>query len=79
MAARFIFAFASSWNVYIASMTVVRTDRRFTLPIAVDLFVAQLEVSGSVIQSACALPRLLLLLLGPKFLIKAFGFGSLAD
>lgn len=81
MIAVLIFAFAASWNDYILSLMLIRDDKLFTLPVAISLFVTQLHFNWAVIQAAAlllAVPGLLLLLGGQKYLVRGFG-GGLAN
>ena len=60
---------------------LIRNDQLFTLPVAVSLFVTQLQFNWAVIQAAAvllAVPGLLLLLLGQRYLVRGFG-GGLAN
>jgi len=82
LAAVFIFAFAASWNDYTLSLMLVRDNQLLTLPVAVSLFVTQLQFNWAVIQSGAillAVPGLALLLLGQRYLVRAFGGGGLAN
>ena len=81
LAAIFIFAFAASWNDYTLSLMLVRDNQMLTLPVSVSLFVTQLQFNWAVIQSGAillAVPGLILLLLGQRYLVRAFGGGGLA-
>jgi len=82
VAAVFIFAFAASWNDYVFGLMLIRDDQKFTLPISMGLFVQQMQMNWAVIQAAnilLALPGLLLLLFGQKYLVKGFETGGLAN
>jgi multiple sugar transport system permease protein len=81
MAAVMIFAFAASWNDYVLSLMLIRDDKLFTLPVAISLFVTQLHFNWAIIQAAAlllAVPGLLLLMVGQRYLVKGFG-GGLAN
>jgi multiple sugar transport system permease protein len=81
-AAVLIFAFAASWNDYTLSLMLIRDDQLYTLPVSVSLFVTQLHFNWAVIQGAAiliAVPGLVLLVLGQRYLVRAFGGGGLAN
>lgn len=82
LVAVYIFAFAASWNDYVLGMMLLRDDQMFTLPIAMSLFVEQMDLNWAVIQAAnvlLALPGLLLVLFGQKYLIRGFQTSGLAN
>ncbi|ADH91587.1 binding-protein-dependent transport systems inner membrane component [Ancylobacter novellus DSM 506] len=82
LAAVFIFAFAASWNDYVLGLMLIRDDKNFTLPIAMSLFVQQTELNWAVIQAAnflLAVPGLLLVLFGRKYLVRGFQTSGLAN
>ncbi len=82
VAAVFIFAFAASWNDYVFSVMLIHQDQQFTLPLAMSLFVQQMQMNWAIIQGASillALPGLLLLLFGHRYLVKGFAAGGLAN
>lgn len=82
LTAVFIFAFAASWNDFVLALMLIRDDQKFTLPIAMSLFVQQMELNWAVIQAAnflLALPGLLLVLFGRKYLMRGFQTGGLAN
>jgi len=61
---------------------LIRDDQKFTLPIAMSLFVQQMELNWAVIQAAnflLALPGLLLVLFGRKYLVRGFQTSGLAN
>jgi multiple sugar transport system permease protein len=82
LTAVFIFAFAASWNDFVLGLMLIRDDQKFTLPIAMSLFVQQMELNWAVIQAAnflLALPGLLLVLFGRKYLVRGFQTSGLAN
>ncbi|MDB5741848.1 MAG: binding-protein-dependent transport system inner rane component [Polaromonas sp.] len=82
LAAVFIFGFAASWNDYVLGLMLIRDDKMFTLPIAMSLFVQQMDLNWAVIQAAnilLALPGLLLVLFGQKYLVRGFQTSGLAN
>lgn len=82
LTAVFIFAFAASWNDYVLGLMLIHDDQKFTLPIAMSLFVQQMELNWAVIQAAnflLALPGLLLVLFGRKYLLRGFQTSGLAN
>lgn len=82
LAAVFIFGFAASWNDYVLGLMLIRDDQMFTLPIAMSLFVKQMDMNWALIQAAnvlLALPGLLLVLFGQKYLVRGFQTSGLAN
>lgn len=82
LTAVFIFAFAASWNDFVLGLMLIRDDQKFTLPIAMSLLVQQMELNWAVIQAAnflLALPGLLLVLFGRKYLVRGFQTSGLAN
>jgi multiple sugar transport system permease protein len=82
LAAVFIFGFAASWNDYVFGLMLIRDDQMFTLPIAMSLFVQQMDLNWAIIQAAnvlLALPGLLLVLFGQKYLVRGFQTTGLAN
>ncbi len=82
LTAVYIFAFAASWNDFVLGLMLMRDDQMFTLPIAMSLFVQQMELNWAVIQAAnflLALPGLLLVLFGRKYLVRGFQTSGLAN
>lgn len=82
LAAVFIFGFAASWNDYVLGLMLIRDDKMFTLPIAMSLFVQQMDLNWAMIQAASvllALPGLLLVLFGQKYLVRGFQTSGLAN
>lgn len=82
LTAVYIFAFAASWNDFVLGLMLIRDDQKFTLPIAMSLFVQQMELNWAVIQGAnflLALPGLLLVLFGRKYLVRGFQTSGLAN
>lgn len=82
LAAVFIFGFAASWNDYVLGLMLIRDDQMFTLPIAMSLFVQQMDLNWALIQAAnvlLALPGLLLVLFGQKYLVRGFQTSGLAN
>ncbi len=82
LAAVFIFGFAASWNDYVFGLMLIRDDQMFTLPIAMSLFVQQMDLNWAVIQAAnilVALLGLLLVLFGQNYLVRGFQTSGLAN
>lgn len=82
LAAVFIFGFAASWNDYVLGLMLIRDDQMFTLPIAMSLFVQQMDLNWALIQAAnvlLALPGLLLVLFGQKYLVRGLQTSGLAN
>lgn len=82
LTAVFIFAFAASWNDFVLALMLIHNDTKFTLPIAMSLFVQEMQLNWAVIQAAnflLALPGLLLVLFGRKYLVRGFQTTGLAN
>lgn len=82
LTAVFIFAFAASWNDFVLALMLIREDTKFTLPIAMSLFVQEMQLNWAVIQAAnflLALPGLLLVLFGRRYLVRGLQTSGLAN
>ncbi len=82
LTAVFIFSFAASWNDYVLALMLIRDDAKFTLPISMSLFVQEMQLNWAVIQAAnllLALPGLLLVLFGRRYLVRGLQTSGLAN
>jgi multiple sugar transport system permease protein len=82
LTAVFVFAFAASWNDFVLALMLIHDDAKFTLPISMSLFVQEMQLNWAVIQAAnflLALPGLLLVLFGRKYLVRGFQTTGLAN
>ncbi len=78
--ATLIFSFMQSWNEYLFSMSLTTTDRMYTIPVGIAMFMGEYQTEWNELMAAslaASIPVIIVYLIADKYLIGGLTAGAI--